>query len=75
MPPNMFTHREHEVIDALGSGLTTYRALAKKIGVGEKSIQAYLLNMYRLTGCDNMAGLVLWLVDHGYISSSRDRGD
>jgi hypothetical protein len=34
-------------------------------------VQAYLLSAYRLTGVDNMAGLVLWLVDNGYITGNR----
>jgi DNA-binding CsgD family transcriptional regulator len=35
-------------------------------------VQAYLLSIYRQTGVENMAGLVLWLVDNGYISGYKE---
>jgi DNA-binding CsgD family transcriptional regulator len=34
-------------------------------------VQAYLLSIYRQTGVENMAGLVLWLVENGYIDRSK----
>jgi DNA-binding CsgD family transcriptional regulator len=74
MPPRMFSPREYDVLDAIANGNTTYRSIAKRLGVGEKAVQAHLLHIYEQTGCENMAGLVLWLVDNGYISRSRGSG-
>ena len=71
MPLRMFSPREYDVIDAIINGNTTYRAIAKRLGVGEKAVQNHLLSIYKQTGVDNMAGLVLWLVDNGYITGGR----
>jgi DNA-binding CsgD family transcriptional regulator len=61
-----FSQRERDVIDEILRGRTTYEDIAKSLGVSEKAIQAHLLNIYKLTGVKNMAGLVVWLVKQGY---------
>jgi DNA-binding CsgD family transcriptional regulator len=66
-----FSSREYDVIQCIIAGNTKYRDIARCIGTGEKMVQAYLLSAYRLPGVDNMAGLVLWLVDNGYITGNR----
>lgn len=72
MPQRMFSQREYDVINAILSGDTTYENIAKRLGVGEKAVQAHLGRIYKITRVKNMAGLVLWLVDNGYITGDRE---
>jgi DNA-binding NarL/FixJ family response regulator len=73
MPMRRFSPREYDVIQAIINGHTTYKAIGKalKPPIGTRAVQDHLLNIYRLTDVDNMAGLVLWLIEHGYITGNR----
>jgi DNA-binding NarL/FixJ family response regulator len=65
-PP--LTEREHEILKAVASGLTT-AAISKDLWVSEHTVKFHLTNIYRKLGVANRAGAVRYAVDRGLVAA------
>jgi DNA-binding NarL/FixJ family response regulator len=65
-PP--LTEREHEILKAVASGLTT-AAISKDLWVTEHTVKFHLTNIYRKLGVANRAGAVRYAVDRGLVAA------
>lgn len=57
-----FSPRQHQLMDAIMDGATTYSDMADALCLSQRTIQTMLLSMYRKTGARNMADLILWRI-------------
>jgi DNA-binding NarL/FixJ family response regulator len=63
-PRPLVTGREYEVLRAVCEGLSN-KAVARRLGISEKTVKNHLSNVYRRTNVSGRTQLVLWAMERG----------
>jgi DNA-binding NarL/FixJ family response regulator len=66
--PDALTTRELEVLDAMVSGVTTNRGLARHLGVSENTVKFHVRNILDKLHLHNRAQVVSYALRHGIVS-------
>ena len=61
------TYQQWQVAERLIAGETTAQ-IAKKLFVSGKTIESHRLKIFKATGVENVAGLIRWANDHGFLA-------
>ena len=67
LPDRELTEREGEVLALLGEGFTN-EAIAEKLGISEKTVEAHRGNLRRKLGASTLADLVRYAIAKGLAS-------
>ena len=67
-PQTGLTAREHAILEAVASGLTT-AAISKQLWVSEHTVKFHLTNIYRKLGVPNRAGAIRYALAHQLVAA------
>jgi DNA-binding CsgD family transcriptional regulator len=65
-PTNGLTGRELEVVQLLATGATN-RAIARELGISERTVTTYVGHMFTKLGVESRAGLTAYAYEHGLV--------
>lgn len=68
--PDALTSREMEVLELMVQGITSNRALAKKLGVSENTVKFHVRNILDKFHLNNRAQVVSYALRHGIVDTS-----
>ncbi len=68
--PDALTQREMEVLEAMVSGVTSNRELAKHLGVSENTVKFHIRNLLDKLHLHNRTQVVSYALRHGIVSHS-----
>lgn len=68
--PDALTSREMEVLELMVQGVTSNRALAKKLGVSENTVKFHVRNILDKFHLNNRAQVVSYALRHGIVDSA-----
>lgn len=68
--PDALTSREMEVLELMVQGVTSNRALAKKLGVSENTIKFHVRNILDKFHLNNRAQVVSYALRHGIVDTN-----
>jgi len=64
-PQPLLTRRECDVVRLVCAGLTS-KAIARRLGIAEKTVKNHLSSIYQRVGLTGRAQLAVWGVNHGF---------
>jgi len=68
--PDALTSREMEVLELMVQGITSNRALAKKLGVSENTVKFHVRNILDKFHLNNRAQVVSYALRHGIVDTT-----
>jgi len=68
-PQPLLTRRECDVVRLVCAGLTS-KAIARRLGIAEKTVKNHLSSIYQRVGLTGRAQLAVWGVSHGFALDS-----